>query len=208
VALTEAHCLPASDWLYHLPRSHQMHLASAIGGPVENTATETLTDWAAFAFEYGRFAPQASGGPVTTLPAANVSYKRAALDACRETWQHSFSEIAVHAALHTLWLDPALLVQHNDHGSLRRYLQERFHYSRWYAGERGRSLSCPRRLLRLLALPLLPFVLFIRAARGWRGKQGPYWRTLPLMLLAATVATCGEAAGMAAGLGDSAYHLR
>lgn len=208
VALTEAHCLPALDWLCTARYSHQVHPAPAIGGSVENMATETLVDWAAFAFEYGRFAPPATDGPVTALAAANVSYKRNALIAGRETWRRSFSEIAVHAALPALWSDPAMRVRHYDHIGLRRYLSERFHYSRWYAGERGRSLSGPRRLLHLLALPLLPLVLFTRAARRWRGKRGPYWRTLPIMVIAAAIATCGEAVGMVAGSGDSAYHLR
>ena len=208
VALTEDHCVPSPDWFVLLLALHQAQPAAAIGGAVDNAATERLVDRFVYAYEYGPFTSPAAHGPVEVLPGPNVSYKRVALQSLRQVWPQGFDEGRFHDTLRSagfvLWSEPALRVWHKKHFTLLAFLRERFHYSRWFA---GRRITGPHRLLYLAATPFLPLLLTVRVVRR-RGRVSPWWLFLPFAWLASWVAAVGEMVGYLSGPGDSAYHLR
>jgi len=220
IALTEDHCIPAPDWLERIASSHSAYpQVAAIGGAVDNAAGERLVDWVAFGVEYSRFATPLDGErnlarreAVTVLAAANVSYKRSALWAYRDSWRDAFWEGSFHRQLRAdgreLLFDPTLRVWHKKRFRLRAYLRERYYYSRWFAGSRARAVPAARRLLYTALTPLLPLLMSLRIVRSWWGKPGPFWRALPLVFLAALVAAWGELVGNISGPGSSAELLR
>lgn len=215
VAITEDHCIPAADWCRRLVEVHAQQAAPAIGGAVDNGAVQRLVDWTAYWCEYSAYASPLAHGPVQSLAAANVSYKRAALEQLGPLGDSGFREGGVHARLAAaggqLWSDPALRVWHRKHFTVRSYCRERFAYSRWYAGERGQQLGRLRNLLYLGATPLLPFVLLLRLARRTQkhaGEAAHFARALPYLLLFVCVWAAGEAAGLLWGPGASEYELR
>src|SRR5690606_21212240 len=132
VALTEDHCVPSPDWFVLLLALHQAQPAAAIGGAVDNAATERLVDRFVYAYEYGPFTSPAAHGPVEVLPGPNVSYKRVALQSLRQVWPQGFDEGRVHRTLRSagfgLWSEPALRVWLKKHFTLLAFLRERFHY--------------------------------------------------------------------------------
>jgi hypothetical protein len=86
VALTDDHCTVALDWGERILASHARHPeAAAIGGSVENGATQSLLDWASFFVVQSLFIAPIESGPSNRINGAvNVSYKRAALDGLDE----------------------------------------------------------------------------------------------------------------------------
>jgi hypothetical protein len=215
IALTEDHCLPAADWCKKVVEVHRAQGAAAIGGTVDNAATRGLIDWAAYWCEYGAFASPAAPGLVAALAAANVTYKRAALQRIGALERTAYHEGDVHArfmaAGDALWAEPRLRVWHKKHFTARSYCRERFAYSRWYAGGRRAQLNPPRRLLYLGATPLLPGLLLLRLFQRTQGRPAERRRfaaALPYLLLFVCVWAAGEAAGILWGAGASEYELR
>jgi hypothetical protein len=215
IALTEDHCIPAADWCATLVSVHGVQPAAAIGGAVDNAAAQRLIDWAAYWCEYSPFASPVPRGPVAALAAANVSYKRAALERSGVLADARYHEGAVHARLTAagalLWSEPQLRVWHKKHFTLRSYCRERFAYSRWYAGTYRRQVGPARRLLYLGATPLLPALLLLRLSRRARSRQDELRRfaaALPYLLLFVCVWAVGEAAGIVWGPGESELELR
>ncbi len=81
IALTEDHAWVDANWCRAILDTHaQYPEAAAIGGVVENGATESIADWAAFLVVNGRFMRPIRNGPTTEISLqSNVSYKRSAL---------------------------------------------------------------------------------------------------------------------------------
>jgi GT2 family glycosyltransferase len=214
IAITEDHCLPASDWFQSLLAAHGRHENLAIGGAVDNAATERPVDWAVFLCEYSRFISPAPAGPVNDLPGPNVSYKRAAFAAVANPFPDGYRETFFHQQLqnagHVLWSDPAVCVHHKKHFTLGEFISERFHYGRWFAGTRSQAAGPARRLFYLTFSPLLPPLLLARIAG--RTRKNPlyftaYLKTLPLLLLFSLAWAAGEFTGGALGPGASELHL-
>lgn len=214
IAITEDHCIPPPDWCQAIRRAHAAHPGPAIGGAVDNGATERLVDWAVFFCEYGNFLSPAPRGVVRDLPGPNVSYKRDALLALPAASGDEFWETAVHGQFEArgclLWSDPAVRMLHKKHFTLTSFLAERFHYSRAFAGRRNAGLGPARRLAYLLLAPLLPPLLLRRLGRrvlDRRRYRGLFLRALPHLALFTLVWAGGEIVGYALGPGESALRL-
>lgn len=205
VALTEEHARPAADWCRKICEAHRQPHA-AIGGAVENARNRAL-NWALFFSDAGRYAAPLEDGPSSHLTDLNVSYKRPALDAVRETWREEYREMRLHEALRahgeSLWLSGSFVVS-QDRGQLAlgSALRERFAWARLYAGRRSLGLPTAARGVLCLGSPLLVLLLPLRQARevlGRRGQRGPFLRALPLLVLMAAARAAGEALGYATG---------
>lgn len=214
VAITEDHCIPPPDWCEAIRRAHAAHPGPAIGGAVDNGATQRLVDWAVFFCEYGNFLSPLPGGVARDLPGPNVSYKRDALLTLPAAGGDEFWETAVHGEFAArgcpLWSDPALRMLHKKHFTLPGFLAERFHYSRAFAGRRSAGRGIARRLAHLLLAPLLPPLLLWRLGHRVLRREryrGLFLRTLPYLALFTLVWAGGEWVGHAFGPGESALRL-
>lgn len=214
VAITEDHCIPQPDWYRSLVESHRRHPQPAVGGTVDNAATDRLVDWAVYFCEYSSFMSPLPAGPASDLPGPNVSYKRGALDAMADLIRDGYWETFLHWRLqergHELILDPSVRVLHRKHFRFGDFLAERFHYGRAFAGHRNRFVSLRRRASYFLFSPLLPPLLILRIGRRvWRrGRhRGTFVRALPMIAGFMVAWAAGEWVGYAVGPGESALQL-
>lgn len=214
VAITEDHCIPEPDWYRAMVESHRRHPQPAVGGAVDNAATERLVDWAVYFCEYSSFMSPLPAGPAPDLPGPNVSYKRGALEAMDDLIRDGYWETFLHWRLqelgHELVLDPEVRVLHKKHFRFGDFFRERFHYGRAFAGNRNRFVSAPRRWLYFALAPLLPPLLLLRIGRRvWRRRRplGPFVRALPMIGAFMVAWAAGEWVGYALGPGESSLQL-
>ncbi|HTK28149.1 MAG TPA: glycosyltransferase [Vicinamibacterales bacterium] len=215
LAMTEDHCVAADDWVRTVIRAHDNgHVV--VGGAIENGATDRTIDWAVFFCEYGRHMPPIAAGPVppTDLAGPNVSYRRAVVSHFEDLlaagtwdplWHWRLAERGV-----PLVADPALVVYHCKHFTFGGFMQERYHYSRSFAGRRVAGAPLSKRLLFMLGTPLLPPLVLTRIVRRAWAKGRHRWtllRALPAIGLFSLSWAAGEFVGYGFGEGQSALAI-
>lgn len=214
VALSEDNVLFDADWCAALKKAHKLP-HEVIGGPVARVDERRAQDWAVYFYEYGRFMPPVSAGPVAALAGNNVSYKRAALSAVWERVEDGFVETFIHEELrrrgHTLYLAPEAKVYHFKQYAFGKTLRRCFSHGRSFAGLRIQEASLGRRFAFIagsLALPvLLPARILLRTLRKRRHLLA-LARSFPYLLGFLTSWSLGEFCGYAAGPGDSIRHWK
>ena len=205
VAIIEDHCNVAPGWLSAIDRARRAG-HPVIGGAVENANVDRLVDWAAFFCEYARFMPPLKGGVVEEVAGNNVVYERDLLgDLEPDAW-----EFFLHARLKERGVpfhcEPALLVSHKKEFGFGRFLEQRYHYSRSFAGMRLADAPRWRRLLYAAGTPLLPLVLFGRIAAAVARRRrhwGVFLASAPVLAVFLGSWAWGEAVGALGGPGDS-----
>jgi hypothetical protein len=208
VALIEDRVLPERDWARRLLAAHAAQPgAAAIGGAVRCGSPELLAR-AVCACDYGRYAPPFPAGPAEQLSDVNVSYKRAALDATRESWRERFHESSVHWQLREqgalLWATPEAVVSSARRQlALGALLRERVAFGRVFGWTRAARVPLARRLLWLALTPALPFLLSARrvaerAQRGALSRDG-FVAALPAIFALSCAWSLGEALAYATG---------
>jgi glycosyltransferase involved in cell wall biosynthesis len=209
VALTEARLVPAKNWLALLREAHRTHPeAPAIGGAIAHAGASAY-DTAVFFCEYGWHLPPIPDGPAPELSGANLSYKRWALDVCQDLVDAAAWEPFLHRRLeqhgHELLRAGQAQVAYHNSLTLGQFLRQRFHYGRWFAAERARSMPWARRLAHTAFTPLLPLLLTFRLARlaAARGHLGEFLRALPWIVVFEAVWSLGEGCGYLFGKGGS-----
>ena len=213
LAMTQDTCVARADWTEHLLRAHASeHLA--IGGAVENRATERTIDWAAYFCEYGRYMLPLRTGPTDDLPGPNVTYKRLALEHFRDLLSPASWESLWHWRLRergvALIADAGLVVYQRKPFTFRGFAAERFHYSRSFAGRRVADASLVMRLLFALGALALPPLLMVRIVRRvWskRRHRRELLRSLPYLAMFTVVWSVGELVGYLFGEGLSAMAI-
>jgi hypothetical protein len=201
VALLEDHARPDPHWSASVVAAHRDGPA-AIGGAIENGIDRPL-NWAVYYCDFGRYQNPLPSGTAAFASDANVSYKRAALEAVRPVWADAFREVVVNGALTArgqhLALSPRIVVhQHRSDLAFGPALRERFIWARSYALTRSASLSRPRQLVLALLSPALPVVLIGRMAgtARQRGRHfGKFLSSVPLIAALLVSWAAGEGAG-------------
>jgi hypothetical protein len=213
VALIEDHCVVQPGWAEGILAGHRRG-EHVVGGPIRNTQTRRIRDWAAFFCEYNAFLEPGPRGPAEWLPGMNVSYDREAIAAIDDLLREGRWETWLHARLRergfTLYADPDVVVGHDKDFGFWEFVGQRYHYSRAYAGMRNPDLGW-KRILYTLGSPALVPVIFARLAR--KAKASPphraaFNRATPLILFYTCVWAFGEAVGYALGGGRSLLRVR
>ena len=205
VAATESRSVPHRDWCAALVGAHQRAPdAPAIGGAIGLKTEASLMDWGLYLSEYARFAPPLPESAAREISGANLSYKRHALDACRDQLDAGVWEIFIHqrwlAQGKRLGQSPATVVFHNGLPFLAA-IAMRVRYGRSYAADRCATVSKGGRLWYALGSPVLPLLLTWRLARTAQGKRLAleFFRSLPWSLAFNVAWSCGEFVGYVRG---------
>jgi len=186
-----------------------------IGGAVENAATESTVDWAAFLCEYSQCLPPLPQGPSEWLTGNNVVYDRTLIERYRSKLSPDKWENHLHAMMRAdgvvLTCRPDICVGHLKHFTVFEYLQQRYLYARSYAGARVADSSVWHSAAVGAAALALPPILFYRTVSTIlrkRRHRGELMRSLPLIAIFVCAWAAGEVVGSWFGPGDSLRKVR
>lgn len=216
VAVTEDHCVPSDGWLGEMldAFAREPDDVAAIGGVVENGVTEDGFDWATYLCEYSYFSAPVAEGPAEVLPGMNVAYRRSALrEVPREKLVSGFWETTVHPLLlergKTLLSRNAIKMYHCKKFSIGLFFQQRFVYSRYYAGLRFPADQRPKRLAAAVASLALPPLLFYRMVTASMRKRlgDKFLRASPALAALVFVWSVGEIWGYLFGPGEALLQI-
>jgi hypothetical protein len=213
IAVIEDHVIVPAGWARTMCEAVEHD--SAVGGAVENAATGSWLDWAAFLCEYSHTIPPLPDGEVEWLTGNNVVYPRALVERHWDVIDANQWENALHDAIRRgggrLVCRPEIVVGHRKHYTFGEYLSQRYLYSRSYAGSRAAGLSAAQRLLKGIASVALPPLLLYRIVRrviAKRRHRGHLLRSLPLLAVFVVAWSVGEAVGWCWGPADSLSRVR
>jgi Glycosyl transferase family 2 len=214
VAVIEDHVLVPDGWAKALLAA-QTPSTPVVAGAVENAATDSLVDWAAYLCEYSHCTPPLPAGPAEWLTGNNIVYPRTLLDRFRDVTESGGWENRLHDAMKAagivLTCRPEIVVGHKMHYTVGLYMSQRYLYSRSYAGARMEGAGTVKRWIMGAASLALPPLLFWRTVTRIRAKRrhtGELVRSLPLLALFVVAWAAGEAVGAVAGPGDSLSKVR
>jgi hypothetical protein len=209
VAVIEDHVIVPAGWARQMLEA----LGGAervVGGSVENAATGTVLDWAAFLCEYSHCLPPLPAGPATWLTGNNVVYPKALLDRHRTIIEAGRWENYLHDALRAagvpLVCHPEIIVGHKKHYSFAEYLSQRYLYARSYAGARVAGSPFAKRMTFGLAAFVLPPLLFYRTVARIMQKgrhRALLLKSVPFIAVFVLAWGWGEVVGYWRGAGDS-----
>jgi glycosyl transferase family 2 len=215
VAVIEDHVIVPPDWAARMLAALNEARANsdaeqgdavagqAVGGPIENAATDGWIDWSAFLCEYSSTLPPLPAGSSDWLPGNNVLYDADLLrqhDALLDEgkWENRLHD-AIRAEGGHLTMRPDIVAGHKMHYTFRLYMSQRFLYSRSYAGTRRDDQSPAKRLVMgAAALIALPPVMFARVFRQvWRKNyhRRELIQAVPLLVPFCVSWGAGEAVG-------------
>lgn len=215
VAVTEDHVIVPPDWGERLVAAFAATPgAMAIGGSVENGATDTITDWAAFFVALAPAVAPIESGPVARLAGnVNVAYRAEALQQIDDReglgapdWLHQQDLLKRGGRLIA---DDTIRVTHDQSCSLATFTRMHYDAGRTVAGFL-RKESGGRTRLRLLAIGLVPYTRLWRAVvlLNRRGYGPLLRRAWPIMLWLQYAQAAGHFLGILLGPGDSPRRLR
>ncbi len=214
VAVIEDHVIVPPDW----PRRMLDALAEGadvVGGSVQNAATGTTVDWAAFLCEYSHMLAPVGGERVDGVTGNNVVYRGALIDKYATVLAAGRWEDYFHSAMRddgvALTCRPEIVVGHKMHYRIRDYVGQRYLYSRAYAGMRRSAMPAAQRAVHTLAAFALPPLLLARIVGRVRASgrhQAELARSLPLLLLFVCSWAAGEAVGYAVGPGNALARVK
>ncbi len=214
IGVIEDHVIVPDDWARKLLNALETG-ADVAGGPIENAATETQIDWAAFLCEYSACLPPLQGGESTWLPGNNIVYRRSVLDRYKSVIDQGKWENHLHDAMRAdgikLLLLPDLIVGHKMHYTFNLYMSQRYLYARSYAGARVADKPTHIRLAYGLAAFALPPLLFVRTLRTIISKGqhlDRLWPSIPMLVAFVLSWGAGEVRGYWFGAGNSLSKVR
>lgn len=205
VAVIEDNDIAAPDWSSRIMEAHRGPFAG-VGGAIENGIDRPL-NWAVYFCDFLRYQNPLPEGESTRASDANVTYKRAALEAIRSAWKEEFHEAVVNGALlahgEKLALAPdAVVYQHRQGLRLSSALVERFVWGRSFGAWRSGQAGTLRRVYWAAFSPLLPILLTARMtlmAAQKRRTLGAFLKALPLTAAMTVAWSLGEMGGYITG---------
>jgi hypothetical protein len=209
VALTEGWMEPCPGWVESLRGAHQADPGvAAVGGPIGfpcDGVAATGIEWADYFSEYGEHIPEGDTPEVSFaagISGANCSYKRWALEECRDLIDEAAWEPLIHNRLlgrgHKIRRAAAARVCYRKAARLGDLLRQRFAYGRGHGVGLGRGKAWIVRVARGAAAPLVPWVLLWRLWRSLPptpGLRGRFLAATGWLLALNTAWALGEAAG-------------
>ena len=210
VAVIEEHCIAVEDWLKQALAGLASGPYVAAGGPVADNSYKRMRDWVVYFVEYNGSLPPAASGETWQLNGANIAYRRQVLVENEQLLGLGYWEASLHPHLFAKGAKfvslPAMVVRHCGPFNYGYYLQQRYWFSRAFAGHRARTLSATQKIAYLGAAPVVPLLLLARMWSRVREKQcrvSEFVQSLPLVVPALFVLVAGEWVGYAAGPGDA-----
>lgn len=189
--------------------------SDVVAGPVDNLATETLVDWAAFLCEYSAVLPPLNDGPSDWLPGNNTVYRREVLERFDSLLDDGKWENHLHDHMRdggvTLTLRNDIISGHKMHYTFGLYFSQRYLYSRSFAGARVKGEPLGKRILMGFMAFALPPLVYFRVLRNViaKGRHVPkLLRSLPLLVPFSLSWGAGEVAGYWFGAGQSLSKVR
>lgn len=210
VAIIEEHCVAAPDWLDSIVGYLADERYGAVGGAIHDDGYRRLRDWLVYFVEYNGWLPPAPSGTAQALNGANVAYRRHLLTDHLELLDRGYWEVTLHPKLLEAGVQflsvPEMVVRHTGPFNLGYYLQQRYWFSRAYAGARVKDSGAARRFLFAITAPLLPVVLWGRMTQRVLKKRwyvARYAMIQPLLMAALIALAAGELMGYTLGPGDA-----
>lgn len=213
IVVTEDHCVPTDNWLTGILQAFKEAPVNtaAVGGCVENGVCDTALDWATFLCEYDSFVEPVNEGVTTVLPGMNVAYHHSVFESLDKALLTSgFWETTVHPVLIEkglkLYSSNKIRLYHCKKFSFGLFVQQRFLYSRYYAGQRFTQTQILQRILACAASLLLPALLLYRSFKRIQSKKrlrSAFRSAVPLLIVFYIVWACGEMVGYILGKGTA-----
>ncbi|MEW6083109.1 MAG: glycosyltransferase [Chloroflexota bacterium] len=217
VAVLEDHEIVLPGWCEAVLSFHRTHPeVVAIAGPIDNGCVDRLIDWAAFFCEYCKFMSPIQANETEFLPGHNVTYKRKALETgSLEAMSNGFWDSALHPELRRrgfkFRMEPNLRVLHQKQFGFFEFIEQRFLYSRYYAGSLVRDRSFFYRAAYSFACLGLPVILLHRILSCGFAKrmfQKELLLSTPFLMTFTLVWAFGEMVGSLFGRGASLASIR
>lgn len=209
IALTEDFCVFHPEWRRETEKAHEQNF-TVVGGAIENSAAESLLNWAVYFYDYGKYMLPEKAGTVETISGANVSYKKEILEQLKKNSRNGFFETFVHEELkrngHRLYLAPAMIVYHGRNYRWKEIAERFYHQGRSFAARRAAKMTIAKRLLYLIGSLALPFLLTVRILLRTIVKNRNLKElvlSLPWLTVLMFIWSLGEFIGNAAGEGVS-----
>ena len=205
VSLTSAHCVPDRQWISQILKAHESDYP-AIGGAIENADSKNLVDWAIYFCRYTQYMKPFETCFVNDMASDNASYKRSALEACKDVWQDGFWEPFVHAKLiqdgSKILLNPEITTFHVRSFRFFSFIKQRFNHGYHFSEMRSRHFSNIKKVIHVLAFPVVPFLMAVDRVKSVLQKKRhikKFLLSLPIMLVFFTSWALGEVRGYLTG---------
>ena len=209
IAITEDCCIPADNWIEEIVKAHHSEY-SVIGGAIENASTNTITNWAAYLCEYSQMLLPIHRGEVESIAGNNSSYKREIFDKINKEFRTEYWEYFLHQELRKSKIKilsvPEIIVFKKKEFGFLYFLSQKYHFSRSFAGMRGKLIPLSRRILSALFSPALPFLMTWRIGQQVFTKKRyvkEFLLSLPFLFIFMLSYAAGELTGYLLGSGKS-----
>jgi hypothetical protein len=210
IAVIEEHCIAAPDWLTRAIEAHAGGEYGVVGGPVVDDTYVRLRDWTVYFLEYNGYLPPWQEGEQHDLGSANIAYSRSLLLKYQEFLSGGYWEAGLHPRLMANGVKfrsvPEMKVHHRGPFDYGYYLQQRYWFSRAFAGCRASQMPASKKMAYFLASPFVPFLLLARMSKRVLDRHcrpGKFAQSVPLLLPALFVYVAGEFVGYLAGPGEA-----
>jgi len=177
--MIDSDCVAGEDLIERMIERHREGDYAAVGGSMANGTPRSLSGWIGYLLEFKEFMPATRKRMVTTVPTANVCYRRSVLERYGGfDEQMQFAEdISFNwemcAAGEQILFDPAIEVVHLNRTGWRRVFSYQVGLGRYSARARMRNRMPGQAVIRHpLLIPAMPFVRTARAAAWLAANDG------------------------------------
>lgn len=174
--MIDSDCIARNDLIERMIARHREQEYAAVGGSLRNGTPASLSGWTGYLLEFKEFIPSAPRREVDTVPTANVTYRRKALEGHGyfddDMWlaEDILFNWKMRRAGERILFDPEIEVTHLNRTGWREVLTYQVSLGKCSAEARRRGSLPGNSLLRYPVLILLmPFVRLVRAA-AWLAR--------------------------------------
>lgn len=169
--MIDSDCIARPDLIERMIARHREAEYAAVGGSLRNGTPKSLSGWTGYLLEFKEFIPSAPMRDVTTVPTANVTYRRETLERYGyfddDMWlsEDVLFNWKIYKSGQRILFDSAIEVIHLNRTGWKEVLSYQVSLGRCSAEARRRGGMPGDMLLRHPALiTLMPFVRLARAA--------------------------------------------